>query len=81
MRGYLLVIGCAVAVVILLWIPVAGDRITASVSRQAPRVAPRIFFAGLGFLALGIVARFEALIIVGACLIGILVLGAFIDNY
>ena len=67
--------------VILLWIPVAGDRITASVSRKAPKVAPRIFFAGLGFLALGIATRFETLIIIGACLIGILMLGAFIDNY
>jgi hypothetical protein len=65
----------------LLWIPVLGDRLSGFLSRTAPRAAPRMFFLGLGLLAAGLVVRIRVLDIIGACLIGALVLGVILDNY
>jgi len=81
--GGLIVGGLAavVAISILLWIPVIGDRLTAFVSTNGPRYAPKIFLVGLGILLTGIVAHFEALVLTGASVIGLLVLALIYDNY
>ena len=81
--GGLIVGGLAaiVAISILLWIPVLGDRLTAFVSTNGPRYAPRIFLVGLGILLTGIVAHFEVLVLAGASVIGLLALAFVYDNY
>lgn len=80
--GQVLVVLVLIAVLlVLLWIPVLGDRLTDSLSRRAPRVAPRIFFLGLGLLGAGLAFRVPILDVLGACLIGVLLLGAILDNY
>ena len=70
-----------VAISVLLWIPVLGDRLTAFVSTNGPRYAPRIFLVGLGFLLTGIAAHVDVLILVGASIIGLLALALIYDNY
>ena len=81
--GGLIVGGLAavVAISVLLWIPVLGDRLTAFVSTNGPRYAPKIFLVGLGFLLTGIVAHVDVLILVGASIIGLLALALIYDNY
>jgi hypothetical protein len=72
---------CVVVLIGFLWVPVLGDRLTSFVSKRAPRIVPRIFFLGLGILVVGLVAGIRVLDIVGGCMIGMLVLGAILDNY
>jgi hypothetical protein len=80
-RQVLVLVGIGVVVAVLLWLPVLGDRIMDYLSKNAPKYAPRIFFAGLGLLLLGVVAGLQPLEVAGGCLIGALVLGALVDNY
>lgn len=80
-RQILVLLGIGAVVAVILWLPVLGDRIVANLSRNAPKYAPRIFFAGLGLLLLGMVAGVQLLEVGGGCLIGALVLGAIADNY
>jgi hypothetical protein len=70
-----------VALLGLLWLPVLGDRLTGFLSGKLPGIAPRIFFIGLGIGVAGLVTGVRILDIVGACLIGGLVLAAVADNY
>jgi len=81
--GALIIGGLAsVAVIIVaLWIPVLGDRLTAFVSTNGPKAAPKIFIVGLGLLLTGLVAGVGALVLAGASLIGLLVLALLYDNY
>jgi hypothetical protein len=74
--GGLIVGGLAavVAISIVLWIPVLGDRLTAL-------YAPKTFLVGLGFLLTGIVAHVEVLVLTGASVIGLLALALIYDNY
>lgn len=80
-RPVLVLLACAVALLGLLWVPVLGDRLTGFLSRKLPKAAPRIFLIGLGVLVIGLVVRVRILEVVGACMIGGLVLGAILDNY
>jgi hypothetical protein len=78
----ILVVLVLVAVLLgLLWVPVLGDRLTSFLSRTGPRVAPRMFFLGLGLLVTGLVIGVRALDIAGACLIGLPLLGLILDKY
>ncbi|HYS33092.1 MAG TPA: hypothetical protein VEM58_12625 [Streptosporangiaceae bacterium] len=65
----------------LLWIPVLGDRLNDVLSKHAPKVAPRMLLVGLGFLLTGLVIGVQVLAVVGACLVGVLVLALILDNY
>ncbi len=67
--------------VIVLWIPVWGDRLTAYLSKHGPKVAPRTALVGIGILLTGMVVRVTLLDIVGGCLIGVVLLAVFLDNY
>lgn len=80
-RPIVMILVCMAVLVGLLWVPVLGDRLTYFLSSKAPRVAPRIFVLGLVILVTGLVIRVRVLDIVGASLIGALVLGAILDNY
>lgn len=80
-RQVLVALVCVAVLFGLLWLPVLGDRLTDLLSKKAPKVAPRIFFLGLGILVTGLVIHVRILDVVGACLIGALVLGAILDNY
>jgi hypothetical protein len=80
-RQVLVLLGCVVAGIGLLWLPVLGDRLTALVGAKAPRVAPRLFLLGFGLLITGLVAGVRELDVVGGCLIGILVLGVILQTY
>jgi hypothetical protein len=72
----------AIAVVsVILWIPVLSDRVMDFLSRNSPRYAPLTFAAGLGLLVIGLVAGIRILDIVGASMIGALVLGYLVENY
>jgi len=74
-------LACVVAIIVLLWIPVLSDRFTAFVSANGPKAAPKIIVVGLGFLLTGLVTHVEALVLVGAGLIGLLLLAYIYDNY
>lgn len=67
--------------VIVLWIPVWGDRLTAYLSKHGPKVMPRMALAGIGILLTGLVVKVTALDIAGGCLVGIVLLAVFLDNY
>jgi len=67
--------------VIVLWIPVWGDRLTAYLSKHGPKVMPRMALAGIGVLLTGLVVKVTVLDIVGGCLVGIVLLAVFLDNY
>ncbi len=80
-REVLVIAGCVTVAFILLWLPVLGDRLTAYLSRNAPKFAPRIIMIGLGILVTGLVTRLVILDVVGASLIAALVIGVIYDNY
>ncbi|GEM_PF-1863748 len=77
----LVVLVCVAVLLGLLWVPVLGDRLYGFLSEKAPKVAPRMFLLGLGLLLTGLVVQAWILECVGACLIGVLVLGMILDNY
>jgi hypothetical protein len=66
---------------VVLWIPVLWDRLTAFLSMNAPKWAPRIFVAGLALLVTGLTTGVHIVAIVGGCTIGALVTGLIYDNY
>jgi hypothetical protein len=68
-------------VVVLLSIPVMSDISTAYMSKKIRRVALRTILIGGAILLLGIAIGVEILDILGACLIGAIVLAAILDNY
>ncbi len=72
---------CVAVLIGVLWIPVLGDRLNSFLSKNAPKVAPRMFLVGLGFLLTGLVIHVQVLALAGACLIGVLVLALILDNY
>lgn len=80
-RPYLVILGCIAVVIVLLWIPVLGDRLTGYLSAEAPKVAPKMFLLGLVLLVAGLVIGFGILEIVGGGLMGIVVLAVILDNY
>lgn len=66
---------------LILWIPVLSDQVMDFLSRNAPSYAPLTFVAGLGLLVIGLVAGIRILDIVGASMVGALVVGFLIENY
>ena len=80
-RQVIVALACVAVVVVMLWIPVLGDRLTAYLSRVGPKAAPRMFLLGLGALLAGLAFRFGALELVGGCLIGLVLLAVILDNY
>ncbi|MGH3276837.1 MAG: hypothetical protein ACRDNZ_21220 [Streptosporangiaceae bacterium] len=65
----------------LLAAPVILDQFFGSFSAKAERAAPVIFITGLGLLILGIYAGNLVLDIIGACLIGLILLGIWAAHY
>jgi hypothetical protein len=80
-RDILVSLVCMAVVAGLLWLPVLSDRLTATVSKHAPRVFPRMLLLGLALLGLGLVVHVGVLDIVGGCLAGVVVLAVIVDNY
>lgn len=72
---------CMAVVAGVLWVPVLGDRLTATVSKHAPRVFPRMLLLGLALLVLGLVVHVGILDVVGGALAGVVVLAVIVDNY
>lgn len=66
---------------VVLWIPVLWDQLTAFLSMNAPKWAPRMFLAGLALLVAGLTAGVHILAIIGGCTIGALVASLLYDNY
>jgi hypothetical protein len=67
--------------VVLLALPVLGDVISGSIEGPATRWSPLTFAVGLGVLILGLVAGVPVLDILGAGLMGAVVLGALMVYY
>jgi len=68
-------------VIVLLAIPVIWGAVAEACSSAAEKAAPGTFFLGLGVLFTGLVAGVEILDIVGASLVGLVVIGVIVDNY
>jgi len=81
LRQVIVILACVAVLVVVLWLPVLGDRFTASVTRVAPKVAPRMFLIGLVILVAGLVSQVGVLDIVGAGIIGVIVAAWIYDNY
>ena len=80
-RAVLVLAACVCVAFVLLWLPVLSDRITGYLSKTVPRYAPRILLAGSGILVLGLITRLVILGVVGASMIGALLLAWIFDNY
>jgi len=78
---YLALIICVVAFIALLAGTVVGDSAFDILTRALPKTAPKVFVAGLGILVIGIVARTAFLDIIGAGLIGLVMLATIIVHY
>jgi hypothetical protein len=65
----------------LLLIPVIGDVISGTIEGPASRWSPLAFAIGLGVLILGLIAGVRILDILGAGLMGAVVLGALMVHY
>jgi hypothetical protein len=79
-----LVVGVFIGVVILvvlLAIPVLWDNLMDGFSKQAAKVAPKVFLVGAGILLAGLVIGVSVIDFVGACMMGAVVLAAILDNY
>ncbi|MDQ2875992.1 MAG: hypothetical protein M3Y33_14890 [Actinomycetota bacterium] len=76
----LLLIGGAI-VVVLLALPVLGDVIFGSIEGPMTKSAPAVFTVGLGTLILGLFAGAPILDIIGAGLMGLVLLGALMVHY
>ena len=76
-----LVLIVGAAIVVLLALPVLGDVISGSLEGPASRWSPLTFVIGLGLLILGLFAGVAVLDILGAGLMGAVVLGALMVHY
>lgn len=68
-------------VIFLLVLPVIWGIVSEAASSAAEKAAPGTFFLGLGVLFVGLVAGLEILDIVGASLVGLVIIGVIVDNY
>lgn len=68
-------------VIVLLAAPIVGEAISGSVSEAAAKAAPTTFFLGLGLLCTGLAVGARLLDIVGASMVGLVILGVIVDNY
>lgn len=72
---------CAAIFAVLLAAPVVGDSLFDSFVARAAKVAPAVFITGLGILLIGIVTAVSIFDVVGACLMGAILLGTIVVNY
>jgi hypothetical protein len=72
---------CAAIFAVLLAAPVVGDSLFDSLVARAAKVAPAVFFTGLGILLIGIAAKFTIFEVVGGCLMGAVLFGTIVVNY
>jgi hypothetical protein len=68
-------------VIFLLVLPVVWGAVAEAASGAAEKAAPGTFFLGLGILFVGLVGGFKILDIIGASLVGLVVIGVIVDNY
>jgi len=68
-------------VIFLLVLPVIWGIVSEAASSAAEKAAPGTFFLGLGVLFVGLVTGIEILLIVGASLAGLVIVGVIVDNY
>jgi hypothetical protein len=68
-------------VIFLLVLPVIWGAVSEAASGAAEKAAPGTFFLGLGILFVGLVGGFKILDIIGASLVGLVVIGVIVDNY
>lgn len=80
-RQVIVVLICAVIFLGLLTGPIVGETLFDAFSAGAAKVAPTMFFLGLGALVAGLLLRVGILDIAGGCLIGAVLLGAILINY
>jgi hypothetical protein len=72
---------CVAVVVALLAGPVLAEALLDVASKAGEKAAPGAFFLGLGVLLIGLVARVQIMDIVGACLIGAVLLAVILHYY
>ena len=80
-RGILVILACGAVFVLLLVPPVLNDVWLAKAAGPANRAAPRVLAAGAGILAVGVIAGWGVLDIIGAVLIVIVGLAALAVHY
>jgi hypothetical protein len=80
-RYIVLALVAIVVIVVLLWIPVLSDQITAALSSTAPVWAPRMLIGGAALLVIGLTVHYGPLEIAGGAMMGFVVLAFLIDNY
>jgi hypothetical protein len=68
-------------VIFLLVLPVIWGVVSEAASSAAEKAAPGTFFLGLGVLFVGLVTGIDILLIVGASLAGLVIVGVIVDNY
>jgi hypothetical protein len=68
-------------VIFLLVLPVIWGIVSEAASSAAEKAAPGTFFLGLGVLFVGLVTGIDILLIVGASLAGLVIVGVIVDNY
>jgi hypothetical protein len=78
---YLALIICVVAFIALLAGTVVGDSLFDIVTRALPKTAPRLFAAGLGILIIGLIARAALIDIIGAGLMGLVLIATIFVHY
>jgi hypothetical protein len=77
-----IVVGAIVAMLLLLTgIPVIFDKLMEVSSRGARKVAGRTFIVGGVILAIGVILKVTIIDLIGGGLLGLVVLGAILDNY
>jgi hypothetical protein len=80
-RYIVLALVAIAVIVVILWIPVLSDQISAALSATAPTWAPIMLLAGTALLGLGLTVHVGPLEVTGGVLIGLVALAFFIDNY
>jgi len=70
-----------VVLVVLLWIPVLGDKLMAITSARAWLVGRTAFLIGIGMLVIGVFVGAGLLVALGALLAGLALLGWIAMNY
>jgi hypothetical protein len=69
------------AVIVILAAPVIVGVLFDFFSTAAEKAAPTAFFLGLGLLFAGLIFRARILDVIGAGLVGLVLIGVILDNY
>jgi hypothetical protein len=83
LSGRQIVVGviCIAVVLVLLVTPVVGGNLSEAFGAGATKAAPTMFFCGVAALGTGLIAGVWFLDMLGACLIGAVLLGVILVNY